>query len=458
MRIYQKKARQQVDLTRLVWALMLVLMSTASRASDFVYPDTPLGRMYERWFEAHAVADENALRSFLITNMYGEDDPDLDSAVFMGMMVINDTGGITPHSILKTGEFEGTMLARGNNGQWLRIVLRVEHGPPHQLVSEGVRTSDGPEAEAAAVSKLTPETRREVVESVAKLLREQYVYADAGVRYSDAILDELASGTFDKSSDGLSLAAKLTGQLQQIQKDQHLRVLDPSRAEVFRRRYKGDHEEPGAAVDGGKALKPKTGFDSASVLENHLGYIRMSSFNTSPDANARVEEIMRSMQDVDTLVFDLRTNSGGDGDMVLKLQSYLFEEPTLVGTSFRRGGSMEYRGETQHWTTPNDQSSKFANIPVYILVGNYTASAAEAFTSGLKRSGRAVVIGETTAGAGHMVELQELPAGFAITLPIGGPKDPRDDLEGTGIQPDIPMPAGTDLEEVLKIIRTHSAK
>jgi hypothetical protein len=467
MRNYQNKARRWVSLKQIVWAFMFVLLSTTSQASDFEYPDTPIGRMFDLWFETYAEVDEPALRSFLIEHMYGEDDSDLDGGVFVGMIVLNDSGGLEPHSIMNMDEFEGTMLARGKNDQWLRVILKVTTASPHMIISEAIRRSQGPEAEAAAVINVSAETKIEVVESVAQLLREQYVYEEGGMRYSDGILNALASGTFDNSNDGMSLARLLTEQLNQIQRDQHMRVLDPSRAEVFRRRYEGDHtepggdspggDEPGAARDGGPTLEPDTGFDSAEVHENNIGYIRMSSFRSSREADARAEEIMRSMQGVDTLIFDLRTNSGGDGDMVGKLQSYLFAEPTMTSTYVRRGGALEYRGEKENWTVPNELSSTFADVPVYVLVSNFSASAAEAFPAGLRRTGRAIIIGETTAGAAHMAELLELPAGFAITLPIGGPKDPRDDFEGVGIQPDIPMPAGAELEEVLEIIRNHAA-
>jgi C-terminal processing protease CtpA/Prc len=78
-------------------------------------------------------------------------------------------------------------------------------------------------------------------------------------------------------------------------------------------------------------------------------------------------------------------------------------------------------------------------VPLYLLVSRGTGSAGEEFSFVLKNLGRAVLVGDRTAGAGHMVGMFSLPAGFAAGVSITRVSDPKTgrEWEGIGVQPGL---------------------
>jgi len=92
--------------------------------------------------------------------------------------------------------------------------------------------------------------------------------------------------------------------------------------------------------------------------------------------------------------------------------------------------------------------------PVYVLVSERTASAAEMAADALKASGRAQVIGETTSGAMLSQTVYDIPGGFHLSLPIADYYSfAHGRIEGAGVSPDIATPAGDAMAEALSRLR-----
>ena len=101
--------------------------------------------------------------------------------------------------------------------------------------------------------------------------------------------------------------------------------------------------------------------------------------------------------------------------------------------------------------------------PVYVLTSNQTASAAELAVDALQGAGRAVVIGETTAGEMLSQKIYDIPGGLQLSLPIADYYSVASGrIEGAGVKPDIATEALQALEVVLAQIgqeaRSHSVK
>src|SRR5262245_4960202 len=58
----------------------------------------------------------------------------------------------------------------------------------------------------------------------------------------------------------------------------------------------------------------------------------------------------------------------------------------------------------ERWTLDSVPGDRLANIPLYVLTSRRTFSVAESFAFGLRITGRAKVVGETTAGGGHFTK------------------------------------------------------
>ena len=69
----------------------------------------------------------------------------------------------------------------------------------------------------------------------------------------------------------------------------------------------------------------------------------------------------------------------------------------------------------------------------------------------MKRTGRATIVGEPTAGAGHYGGFRPIGEHFAAFIPVGRTFDPDtgEDWEGDGVAPDVAVPAAAALAEAL---------
>ncbi|WP_414639519.1 S41 family peptidase [Allosphingosinicella sp.] len=119
-------------------------------------------------------------------------------------------------------------------------------------------------------------------------------------------------------------------------------------------------------------------------------------------------------------------------------------------TVFRLPGPEEIV-RREHVVLPASEPSSLGDAKILVLTAGRTASAAEHFALALKRTGRATLIGEITAGAGHISPRIDLGNGYAALVPIGRTFDPDTGRgwEGAGIRPHVEVPAERALVEAL---------
>nr|BFE79994.1 hypothetical protein GCM10020093_025950 [Planobispora longispora] len=125
--------------------------------------------------------------------------------------------------------------------------------------------------------------------------------------------------------------------------------------------------------------------------------------------------------------------------MVALLCSYLFDEPTHLNDIYDRPGD----STAQFWTLPFVPGPRFgADKPVYVLTSGFTFSGAEEFAYDLQSRKRATVVGERTRRA-HPGVRYRVGAHLKSAVPCGRAINPvtGTNWEGTGIVPDIDLPA-----------------
>jgi C-terminal processing protease CtpA/Prc len=157
---------------------------------------------------------------------------------------------------------------------------------------------------------------------------------------------------------------------------------------------------------------------------------------------------MNELNDTSALIFDLRENHGGDPAMVALMSSYFFgPEPVhLNDMHWRKGDNFEIQ---EFWTQPQVDGKRYGeDKPIYILTSPDTFSGGEAFTYDLQALGRATIVGETTGGGANPAEGFDLAENFMVSIPNGAPVNPvtKTNWEGTGVKPDIDVPAEKALE------------
>ncbi|HSK76084.1 MAG TPA: S41 family peptidase, partial [Thermoanaerobaculia bacterium] len=181
--------------------------------------------------------------------------------------------------------------------------------------------------------------------------------------------------------------------------------------------------------------------------DGNVGYIELRGFSASQEAGGAVAAAMNLLANTDALMFDLRRNGGGSPVTIGFISSYLFNGRVHLNDFYVRETG---RRQSFHTSETVDGQRYGESKPVYILTSNRTFSAAEEFTYNLKNLKRATLVGETTGGGAHPVNLHRVkgyPVG--VSLPFGRAINPISgtNWEGTGVEPDVKVPASEALGE-----------
>ena len=340
--------------------------------------------------------------------------------------------------------------------------------PAQTVVPAAPRAQPTPPAAPADNAPISAAEARETVADFARLLEENYVFPDIARRYAETLRTRAASGEYDHLGTRGALAAALTGDARAVHFDGHLRIWPQSG---------GAGALPQMAISPPQAQQgppvpatpgPGEPIEEARWLAPGIAYIRFTIFPFDPAVTAAAAKFMADHAAAETVIFDLRTHGGGGLGQAAAMLPYLFERETVflslgVRVSAPAGppmppwirrapSSMEGVRTEEVFVTPHPSERRMFDANVYVLTSNYTVSAGEAFAFGLKTTGRATLIGETTTGAGHFAPPgQRVNDQFAAFVPIGRTYDPRtgEGWEGTGVVPHIEVPAERALVEAL---------
>ena len=195
------------------------------------------------------------------------------------------------------------------------------------------------------------------------------------------------------------------------------------------------------------------GFERAERLEGNIGYLEVRSFMSgAAAAEPTIAGAMAFLADTDALIVDVRRNGGGNPETVALLSSYLFDQRTHLNDLYWRE-----RGRTdEFWTRDAVKGRRYGQRkPVYVLTSARTFSGAEEFANNLKALERATIVGETTGGGAHPGGTQRVGAHFALWVPTGRAINPitKTNWEGTGVVPDVAVPADQALEKAKELAR-----
>jgi hypothetical protein len=283
---------------------------------------------------------------------------------------------------------------------------------------------------------------------VADAVAQRYVFPDAGTKIAAHLRARAAQGAYDRLTGG-ELADALTRDLRVENGDRHLYVqYQPSAAAGP---STGSPSGPVRQVAGGTPatadLMRRRNFflNRAERLDGNVGYLEIRRFfGLTEDALAAAAAAMAFLAHTDAIILDVRYAPGGDARMVDTLASYFFDKVTPTLASYSRS-----RNETiQRATLETIPGKRRPAIPVYVLTSRDTGSAAEDFAFLLQQTGRATLVGDRTAGAGHMNAVLGIGGGYSVSVSIGRTFNPRTNQgwEGTGVQPDVRAAAADALD------------
>ncbi|MEV6284760.1 S41 family peptidase [Kribbella sp. NPDC051770] len=277
---------------------------------------------------------------------------------------------------------------------------------------------------------------RTIVDRLAALVNEQYVFPEVGREVADRLTTAAADGKYDGLTDPEQLSVQVTADLQIGNQDKHLRL-------KFHRGEVPDETDP---VEEEHYWATRARLDAGGVgrverLPGNIGLLGIKPLLFDPShGGAAVTAAMSLLAATDALILDLRECLGGSPEQVAFVCSHLFDgEPVHLNDLVTPATGAVRQFWTHHVPGPRFGGSK----PIWVLTSGSTFSGGEELTYDLQQLGRAKVVGERTGGGAHPREGFKLHSHLEATIPIMRAINPVSgtNWEGAGITPDLEVPA-----------------
>ena len=291
-----------------------------------------------------------------------------------------------------------------------------------------------------------------VVRRAIDLVVEHYVFADIAKSLGDLLAEGLISGRYD-NADVASLARMVTEDLQSINGDRHLRLVH----QIDEIGNMADETE-WLARQAAEAAETMSGIKRVERLPGNIGLIEFSpTLYSTAIIGESIVAAMRLVADTGALILDLRDLRGGNPNAVVLVCTYLLEDESVhLNTLFMRSAERT----SQVWTSPWVPGRRYAkDKPIWVLIGPDTFSGGEAIAYNLQKLGRATVVGEPSGGGAHVREGFTLHPHLELTVPVMRPISPvtEGNWEGTGVQPDVAVPAAEAIDHAHQLAVEHLA-
>lgn len=291
-----------------------------------------------------------------------------------------------------------------------------------------------------------------IINSLIHTLDTYYVLSEKGKEMGNVLKKHLKAGVYNSITDPSLLASRLEKDIKSVYDDKHLYIFyDPE----FEHNQQASQTEQGkkeAKIQELEYEKTKNFmFTSAKILPRNIGYVQFNGFvDQVEQAEPTVTAAFAFLAHTDALIIDLRFNGGGSPAMVEQIESYFFKEKIHMSDIHER-----FTNKTiSYYADPAKAKGISLAMPLYILTSKRTFSAAEDFSYSMQQIKRAQVIGDTTAGGAHPTRLIALKEGFVAHIPFARSINPytKNNWEGSGVIPDIPVQSSKAFEKTLERI------
>jgi carboxyl-terminal processing protease len=166
-------------------------------------------------------------------------------------------------------------------------------------------------------------------------------------------------------------------------------------------------------------------------MKGDIAYISINSFTerTADELSPVLSSIAE--QNPTGIIVDLRSNPGGLLEIVIDVAGYFLKEGVVVKVKDNNGNITSSSVESNRLVT---------ELPMVVLVDEYTASGGEVLAGALQDYGRATIAGTRTFGKGSVNKLYQLENGAGLYLTVARWLTPKDrPIEGVGLQPDYEL-------------------
>ena len=176
----------------------------------------------------------------------------------------------------------------------------------------------------------------------------------------------------------------------------------------------------------------------SKVLENHIGYVRLTSFNdNSSDQLKNIIKDFKKNKKINKYILDLRNNPGGLLNQAIKITDFFLDNGEIVSTKSKK------KSDNRKWFA---KKGDIINGDTLLVLINYgSASASEIVAGALKDHKRAIILGESSYGKGSVQSIIPLKNDGAIRLTVSKYYLPSgDSISEVGVSPDVVVAESSD--------------
>jgi Peptidase family S41/N-terminal domain of Peptidase_S41 in eukaryotic IRBP len=283
------------------------------------------------------------------------------------------------------------------------------------------------------------------VRALGEVLKREYIDVDVALEADAALQRGLADGRYAAAATPETLALLLDRDLQAVTHDKHIfvEVVPPAAPAV--RPTPASSPADAKAARAEAVRRSNAGVRRVEILRGNVGYLDLSNFFRPEEARETIATAMRLLSKADALIIDMRRNGGGSPGTVVFLLGYLIDAPGAALFEIVHRPPEPPDRYALDATLPAERDG---TRPIAVLTSAQTFSGGEGLAFLLQERHRAEIVGEVTAGAANPGTTYPVNDRFRVNVPNGRIKSAigGGNWEGTGVTPDLKVPAADALQ------------
>ena len=182
-----------------------------------------------------------------------------------------------------------------------------------------------------------------------------------------------------------------------------------------------------------------------------IAYLRITAFSRDTVSDLKQTLTSLTKEGMRALILDLRTNPGGLLKGAIEVSDLFLSSGTIVSTEGRNI-------RKQVWKATSEGT--YEDLPLAVLINQYSASASEIVAAALQDHNRAVIVGQQSFGKAsvqNVIELEEGRSALKLTTgsyqrPSGKPIHRFPNAEQWGVRPDGGFEVKLSRQQVVRLL------